>query len=340
MTRSARSITRPTPCCAEELARTQKDAALVVVAPSASPRSCMRTRSSCSTRARSWAKVRTRSSCAAAPPILKSPSRSSPHGSSGSVKMKSPPSWMAALRRCPLMADEMSKTEAPKRQARQAGPGQARTRPRGRKAQGFQGHHVQALELCRVAPKSAVFFAAAFAIGLGSVQHRGPRGARARRPRSCSRALVAKVRRHRRRSISTGIARHASRRLAGCCTWLSAACSLVQGWLMTERLAAAPARIGHAPARSPRRSTVMPVGYFERPLHGRRALAHHKRRGHAGPKPQPVRDAAHHLHHADYRRARDDAIHRSAAHRRRRGHAAGRRRDDGRDDALLATIFS
>ena len=83
MTRSARSITRPTPCCAKQLARTQKDAALVVVAQRIA--TIMHADQIIVLDEGAVVGQGTHEElCAAAPPILKSPSRSSPHGSSAS----------------------------------------------------------------------------------------------------------------------------------------------------------------------------------------------------------------------------------------------------------------
>lgn len=67
--------------------------------------------------------------------------------------------------------------------------------------------------------------------------------------------------------------------------------------------------------------------------------SHHQRRRYARPVAQPERDAAHHVCHADYRRARHDAVDQSAAHRRHRAHAAGSRDYPDRDDSLLAAVL-
>ena len=101
---------------------------------------------------------------------------------------------------------------------------------------------------------------------------------------------------------------------------LSAACSFVQGWIMSSVSQRTMLRAAPLHRREDRPHAH---GLLRAQLGGRHPLAHHQRRGHARPEPEPGRDPAHNVRHHHHRRARHDADHQPAHDARRRGHPAG-----------------
>ncbi len=101
---------------------------------------------------------------------------------------------------------------------------------------------------------------------------------------------------------------------------LSAACSFVQGWIMSSVSQRTCYELRRAIAEKIDR---MPMGYFERNSVGDTLSRITNDVDTLGPEPEPGRDPAHHVRHHHRRRARHDADHQPAHDARHRGHPAG-----------------
>ena len=228
------------------------------------------------------------------------------------------------------MADE-TKTQIPK-PTRQRGPmGRMGGMRRGEKAKDFKGTMRQLLGYIGQ-HKIAVFAAVAFAVCSVIFNIVGPK-VLGQVTTKLFEGLVAKVN-------GTGdvdfdwIAKTLGFLL--CLYLASSVCSLVQGWLMTGVTQKICYRMRKEIAA---KIAVVPMSYFNGHSKGDVLTPHHQRRRYTRPVAQPERDAAYYVRHADYRRARHDAVDQPAAHRRHRAHAAGSRNYLDGDDSLLAAVL-
>ena len=184
------------------------------------------------------------------------------------------------------------------------GHGPGRAHGAGREAQGLQGHRRQARRL-HGALQGGCRGGARVRHRVDGVQHRGAQGAVHGHHRA--------VRRHRGQDRRHG--RHRLRRSRADPCAHARAVPAVGGVLVRaglDHVVGVAAHVLRAAPRHRREDRPHAHGLLRAHEHRRRALAHHQRRGHARAKPQPRRDAAHHLVGHHRRRARHDAVHQPA----------------------------